>query len=112
MLKREAGIQQKMFYGTIEDLMPKEHFLRDLDKLVDFEFVYEKVEQLYSNTGRPSIDPVVIVKMLLLGYLYGIDSERKLEQEEILYLTIQQFHNFVDGNSEGQTCFKKSLTKL
>ena len=55
--------------------------MRDLDRLVDFSFIYEKVESLYSNTGRPSIDPVVLVKMLLIGYLYGIDSERKLEQE-------------------------------
>ena len=59
--------------------MPEKHFLRDLDRLVDFDFVYEKVEALYSRTGRPSVDPVVIVKMLLLGYLYGIGSERKLE---------------------------------
>ena len=70
-----------MFFGTLEELMPKEHFLRDLDNTVDFNFIYEKVELLYSNTGRPSVDPVVLVKMLLLGYLYGIESERKLEQE-------------------------------
>ena len=81
MLKRDKETQQKMFFGTIEDLMPKEHFLRDLDRYVDFSFVYEKVEHLYATTGRPSIDPVVLVKMLLIGYLYGIDSERKLEQE-------------------------------
>lgn len=81
MLKRDNGTQQKMFFGTIEDLMPKEHFLRDLDRYVDFGFIYEKVEHLYAATGRPSIDPVVLVKMLLVGYLYGIDSERKLEQE-------------------------------
>lgn len=80
-----------MFFGTIEDLMPKEHFLRDLDRLVDFEFVYEKVEHLYANTGRPSIDPVVIVKMLLLGYLYGIDSERKLEQEICVNIAYRWF---------------------
>ena len=80
MLKKDNGNQQKMFFGTIEDLMPKEHFLRDLDALVDFSFIYEKVESLYSNTGRPSIDPGVLVKMLLIGYLYGIDSEMKLEQ--------------------------------
>ena len=81
MLKRDNGTQQKMFFGTIEDLMPKEHFLRDLDRYVDFGFIYEKVEHLYAATGRPSIDPVVLVKMLLVGYLYGIDSERKLGQE-------------------------------
>ena len=61
--------------------MPKEHFLRDLEKYVNFRFIYDKVKDLYSNKGRPSIDPVMIIKMLLIGYLYGIDSERKLEQE-------------------------------
>lgn len=81
MLKRTNGHQMKMFFGTIEDLMPEDHFLRDLDELVDFSFVYERVESLYSNTGRPSIDPVLLIKMLLIGYLYGIDSERKLEKE-------------------------------
>ena len=59
--------------------MPKEHFLRDLEKYVDFRFIYDKVKDLYSNKGSPSIDPVMIIKMLLIGYLYGIDSERKLE---------------------------------
>ena len=81
MLSRKENKQTKMFFGTLEELMPKEHFLRDLDNTVDFNFIYEKVELLYSNTGRPSVDPVVLVKMLLLGYLYGIESERKLEQE-------------------------------
>ena len=61
--------------------MPEEHFLRQLDGLMDFSFIYQRVESLYSRRGRPSIDPVVVVKMLLLGYLYGIDSERRLEQE-------------------------------
>ena len=81
MMDRSKGTQQKYMLVTMESLMPEKHFLRDLDRLVDFSFVYEKVESLYSPTGRPSVDPVVLVKMLLLGYLYGIDSERKLEQE-------------------------------
>ena len=81
MMDREHGAQGKMLCVTMESLMPEKHFLRDLDRLVDFSFVYDKVASLYSNTGRRSVDPVVIVKMMLLGYLYGIDSERRLEQE-------------------------------
>ena len=81
MMDRSKGAQQKYMLVTMESLMPEKHFLRDLDRLVDFTFVYEKAAPLYSHTGRPSVDPVVLVKMLLLGYLYGIDSERKLEQE-------------------------------
>ncbi len=80
-----------MFFGTMEEIMPKEHFLRDLDRLVDFNFIYEKVESLYSNTGRPSVDPVVLIKMLLIGYLYGIESERKLEQEVCVNIAYRWF---------------------
>ncbi|MBQ2109824.1 MAG: IS5/IS1182 family transposase, partial [Bacteroidales bacterium] len=72
MMDRQHGAQQKMLCVTMETLMPEKHFLRDLDRLVDFNFVYDKVEGLYSHTGRRSVDPVVIVKMMLLGYLYGI----------------------------------------
>lgn len=81
MMTRRDGVQQKMLCVTLESLMPQEHFLRRLDGLMDFSFIYQRVESLYSRRGRPSIDPVVVVKMLLLGYMYGIDSERRLEQE-------------------------------
>ena len=81
MMTRRDGVQQKMLCVTLESLMPEKHFLRRLDSLMDFSFIYQRVEGLYSHRGRPSIDPVVVVKMLLLGYLYGIDSERRLEQE-------------------------------
>jgi transposase len=91
MMNRRDGIQQKMLCVTLESLMPEKHFLRDLDRLVNFDFVYEKVELLYSHTGRPSVDPVVIVKMMLLGYLYGIDSERKLEQEVQVNIAFRWF---------------------
>jgi len=61
--------------------MPKDHFLREVEREIDFSFVYEKVSPLYSPTGRPSIDPVIVVKILLLGYIYGIYSERRLMSE-------------------------------
>ena len=69
MLKRTESKQMKMSFITLEELMPQKHFLRDLDKLVDFDFVYDKVSNLYSTTGRPSIDPGVMIKMLLIGYI-------------------------------------------
>ena len=91
MMDREKGAQQKLLCVTMESLMPERHFLRDLDRLVDFSFVYDKVESLYSHTGRRSVDPVVIVKMMLLGYLYGIDSERRLEQEVQVNIAFRWF---------------------
>jgi len=91
MMDREKGAQQKLLCVTMESLMPERHFLRDLDRLVDFSLVYDKVESLYSHTGRRSVDPVVIVKMMLLGYLYGIDSERRLEQEVQVNIAFRWF---------------------
>lgn len=81
MLNRNQNRQLKMCFVTLDELMPQEHFLRDLDRCVDFNFIYDKVEALYSNTGRPSVDPVMLIKMMLIGYLYGIESERRLERE-------------------------------
>ncbi len=66
----------------IEDLVLKDHILRKIDKHIDFNFIYEKVSHLYCHdNGRPSIDPVRLFKMILLGYLFGIKSERRLVKE-------------------------------
>ena len=74
-------MQLKLHMVTIEDLMPQEHFLRKLEAALDLSFVYEETSPLYSRKyGRPPIDPVVLVKYLLVGFLYGIPSERQLEQ--------------------------------
>lgn len=68
----------------IELLVPKNHLLRLINQHVDFSFIREKVRPFYSETkGRPSLDPIVLFKMMLIGYLYGIRSERQLEQEII-----------------------------
>ena len=61
--------------------MPVGHFLRRLEAALDLSFVYEESAQLYSRKyGRPPIDPVVIVKYLLVGFIYGIPSERQIEE--------------------------------
>ena len=82
LLTRKGNTQIKLHCLTMEDLVPADHFLRKLDAIVDFSFVYDETQELYcENNGRPGIDPVVLVKSLLIGYLYGIDSERRMEQE-------------------------------
>ena len=81
-MSRCNGVQQSLFTTTLDEVMPIDHFLRKLDAIVDFSFVYDKLASYYCNdNGRPSIDPVIIVKSLLIGFLYGINSERRLEQE-------------------------------
>ena len=81
MMTRSKGRECKTMLVNIDNLVPREHFLRKLDATVSFEFVYEIMAPLYSDRGRPSVDPVLLIKMLLIGYFYNIDSERKLEEE-------------------------------
>ena len=69
-----------MLFIDIDDLIPENHLLKQIDKLVDFEFIYELATPYYSMKGRKSIDPVTLIKMLLIGYLYGIKSERQTLQ--------------------------------
>ena len=82
MLTRRESVQLKLHCITIEELVPANHFLRKLEAAVDFSFIYDEVRDLYCpDNGRPGMDPVMLVKYLLVGYLYGIESERRIEQE-------------------------------
>lgn len=73
---------------NIEEMIPKDHFLRVIEKYLDWNFIYEEVEKLYSKVGRKSIDPVVLVKVHILKFLFNEDSLRKTYenlQYNILY---------------------------
>lgn len=78
MLKKNNRKEFRIINCTLDELVPENHLLRKINNKIDFSFIYDKVKKLYSSTGRPSIDPVVLVKILLLASLYNIDSERKL----------------------------------
>ncbi len=82
MLRSNREKQQAYEFVSIEELVPQDHLLRKVDKYIDFSFIDEKVRPLYcADNGRPAIDPVVLFKMIFLGYFYGIRSERQLERE-------------------------------
>ena len=82
MLKKRGLIQSEAEFVSIDQLVPEDHLLRQIERSFDFSFIYEKVEGLYSTTtGRPPVDPVVLFKCLFLGYLFGIRSERQLMRE-------------------------------
>lgn len=67
---------------SIEDLVPKDHILRDIDMAIKFDFIYDEVKDLYcADNGRPSIDPVVLFKIVLLQYTFGIRSMRQTIRE-------------------------------
>lgn len=80
MMGKQSG-QIQMIILEIDSLIPKDHLLRQIKNCVNFDFKYEKAAPYYSHVGRKSIDPVILIKMLLIGYLYGIKSERRLEEE-------------------------------
>ena len=82
MLKNYAPHQTELEMVTLEDLVPAEHLVRKIETAIDFEFIRDKVRHLYCpNNGRPAIDPVMLFKMILLGYLFGVRSERQLMRE-------------------------------
>jgi transposase len=82
MLKKPELQQQELEWVSIEALVPEQHLLRKVDRTVDFGFIRDRVKHLYSeDNGRPALDPVVLFKLLLLGYLYGVGSERQLMRE-------------------------------
>jgi len=81
MMTKRTIRQCKAVYTTIEELVPEDHVVRDYDDILDWHFIYEKVEPLYSTNGRPSIDPVVLFKMLFINIVFGINSMRKTCRE-------------------------------
>lgn len=66
---------------TINDLVPKDHLIRKIDTAINFDFVYPIVEPTNSTFGRPSIDPVILVKLVFIQYLFGIHSMRQTIKE-------------------------------
>jgi transposase len=82
MLKEPEVGQQEMELVTIESLVPPDHLLRKIEAAIDLEFIRERVRHLYcEDNGRPALDPVVLFKLLFIGYLFGIRSERQLMRE-------------------------------
>ncbi len=82
----------KLYYQlSLDQLVPRNHLLRQIATAVDFSFVYPLARSQYSHTGQPSVDPVVIFKTMLIGYLYGITSERRLMAEIQVNLAYRWF---------------------
>lgn len=77
---RQSG-QISLMILDITELIPENHLLRKINQMVSFDFIYNLVAPYYSEKGRASVAPVSMFKMLLVGYLYGIKSERRLVQE-------------------------------
>jgi transposase len=91
MMGQHARTESLFYYFRLEDQIPEDHLLRLIDQYVDLSFVRERLKPFYSSTGRPSIDPEVLLRLLLIGYLYGITSERRLLEEVKMHLAYRWF---------------------
>jgi transposase len=91
MIGHHSRSESLFYYFRLEDQVPENHLLRLIDRHVNLEFVRAKLKDSYSETGRPSIDPELLLRMLLVGYLYGVTSERKLVEELRMHLAWRWF---------------------
>ena len=102
--------QAALFYEfSLERHVPATHLLRSIDRFVDLSDVRSHLAPFYSSTGRPSIDPELLVRMLLVGYRYGIRSERRLCEEVHLNLAYRWFCRLgLDGEVPDHSTFSKN----
>ena len=91
MMGQQPRTDSLFYYFRLEDQIPDDHLLKRLDRFIDFGFVRERLRDTYSAMGRPSIDPEVLLRLLLVGYLYGITSERRLMEEVRMHLAYRWF---------------------
>jgi transposase len=91
MMGQHDRSEALFYYFRLDDQVPENHLLRLIEKHISFAFVRERLKDSYSETGRPSIDPELLLRILLIGYLYGITSERKLVEELRMHLAWRWF---------------------
>jgi transposase len=91
MMGHHERSEALFYYFRLEDQVPETHLLRLIEKHISFAFVRQQLKDRYSEMGRPSIDPELLLRILLIGYLYGITSERKLVEELRMHLAWRWF---------------------
>src|ERR1700760_499633 len=102
--------QAALFYEfSLERHVPADHLLRSIDRFVDLQEIRKDLAPFYSNIGRPSIDPELMIRMLLVGYCSGIRSERRLCEEVHLNLAYRWFCRLgLDGDVPDHSTFSKN----
>ena len=108
MMRRQTA-PAKLFYDfDIESHVPADHLLRRVDRFLELGDIRARLRPFYSHLGRPSVDPELIVRMLLIGYLTGIRSERRLCDEVHLNLAYRWFCRLgLDGRVPDHSTFSK-----
>ena len=92
MMGRSNGDQDRLFYDVrLDDLVPRDHLVRRIDAVLDLSWLHGELAAFYSYTGRPSVDPELMVRMLIVGYVFAIRSERQLCSEVQVNLAYRWF---------------------
>src|SRR5260370_4045529 len=102
--------QDALFYEfSLERHVPERHLLRSIDRFVELDGLRQELDPFYSETGRPSIDPELLIRMLIVGYCFGIRSERRLCEEVHLNLAYRWFCGLgLDGSVPDHSTFSKN----
>lgn len=110
MMGERQSDQPELFYGfSLERHVPSDHLLRSIDRFVDLGDIREQLRPFYSDTGRPSIDPELMIRMLIIGYCMGIRSERRLCDEVHLNLAYRWFCKLgLEGAVPDHSTFSKN----
>src|ERR1041384_5680532 len=91
MGRREVRQGQFLYAFKLDKVVPPDHLVRQIDVVLDLSWVHKELAPYYSHTGRPSIDPVLMIRMLLVGYVFAIRSERQLCSEVQVNLAYRWF---------------------
>jgi transposase len=91
MGRREDGQGQFFYSFNLDEVVPPDHLVRQIDGVLDLSWVHKELSPYYSQTGRPSIDPVLMIRMLIVGYVFAIRSERRLCAEVQVNLAYRWF---------------------
>ena len=112
MMGQSPASQNALFYDfCLEKHIPEDHLLRQIDQFLDFDQIRQHLQPFYSTTGRPSIDPELMIRMLLVGYCYGIRSERRLCEEVNFNLAYRWFCRLgLDGKVPDHSTFSRFVT--
>ena len=109
MMGRQVAASQLFYDFCLDDHVPDDHLLRRIDRFVDLESVRTELKPFYSTTGRPSIDPDLMMRMLIVGYCMGIRSERRLCEEVHLNLAYRRFCRLgLDGKVPDHSTFSRN----
>ncbi|WP_040306523.1 transposase, partial [Caloramator australicus] len=81
-INKDKTRREQVEFISVDQLVPEDHLVRKIEKVINFDFIYDLVKDMYClDNGRPSIDPVVLIKIVLIQYMFGIKSMRQTIKE-------------------------------